>query len=92
MSIRPIDFNGMIQNTAEVSANRAAEEHKRSLPIRRYVRMQNLASILFIKRKRQRNIPLILRAVAMVRIIMQTAKKRKRKSPIMDHNPMDLFV
>ncbi|MCR4998856.1 MAG: hypothetical protein K6A05_03345 [Lachnospiraceae bacterium] len=28
MSIRPIDFNGMIQNTAEVSANRAAEEHK----------------------------------------------------------------
>ena len=28
MSIRPIDFNGMIQNTSEVGANRAAEEHK----------------------------------------------------------------
>lgn len=28
MSIRPIDFNGMIQNTTEVSANRASEEHK----------------------------------------------------------------
>ncbi|MCR5640375.1 MAG: hypothetical protein K6G04_03365 [Lachnospiraceae bacterium] len=28
MSIRPIDFNGMIQNTTEVSANKAAEEHK----------------------------------------------------------------
>lgn len=28
MSIRPIDFNGMIQNTTEVSATKASEEHR----------------------------------------------------------------
>ena len=28
MSVRPIDFNGMIQNTQEVSASRSQDEHK----------------------------------------------------------------
>lgn len=28
MSIRPVDFNGMIQNTQEVGNNRANEEHR----------------------------------------------------------------
>ena len=28
MSIRPVDFNGMIQNTQEVGNNRASEEHR----------------------------------------------------------------